>query len=237
MNSNCQSNELIYPNCSNPCTAAREATVHWPPTSFWASKNTQIATDLQASPDKSVHQADIRMRPHCLFPVVWQIWNKLLASCNKLDNFIGLVTNSPNKSKFHPHIHTPRSVLKDQGVYLSFLNAFWHVWDMWSSFPNQSGVWRILRKKVGSISIQVFDRISIPPSRYWCPLFFHYELLMSLRTRLATTFSHDNKATAIALFISHQFNVLLVSEGASSNPSSNPARRVSSISADVSSVR
>ena len=43
-------------------------------------------------------KANIRIRLHCLFPVVGQIWDKLLASCNKVDNFIGLVTSCPNKS-------------------------------------------------------------------------------------------------------------------------------------------
>ena len=34
------------------------------------SKNAQVVTELRASCNKSVHQVDIRMRSHCLFPVV-----------------------------------------------------------------------------------------------------------------------------------------------------------------------
>ena len=53
----------------------------------------------RASCHRPVHQADTRMRSHCLFPVVGQIWNKLLASCNKVDNFIRLpdLTSCRNK--------------------------------------------------------------------------------------------------------------------------------------------
>ena len=50
---------------------------------LYTCKNAQMVTDLLVSCNKSVHQADIRMRSRCLFPVVWQIWNKLLASCIK----------------------------------------------------------------------------------------------------------------------------------------------------------
>ena len=43
-------------------------------------ENANVVTDLQASCNKSVHQVDIRKLSHCLFPVVPQMWNKLLAT-------------------------------------------------------------------------------------------------------------------------------------------------------------
>ena len=62
-------------------------------------KNVQVVPDLQASCNKSVHEADIsgRVRTACS-QLLDKIWNKLLASCNKVGNLIELVTSCPNKS-------------------------------------------------------------------------------------------------------------------------------------------
>ena len=61
-----------------------------------------VDTDMQPSCNKSVHQADIRIRSHSLSPVVWQmsgqIWKQVdIASFNTVHNFIGFVTSCPNK--------------------------------------------------------------------------------------------------------------------------------------------
>ena len=59
--------------------------------------NAQVVTDLQASRNMSVHQADMRICSHYLFSVVWQIWNELFKYF-VVNNFIGVVTSCINKS-------------------------------------------------------------------------------------------------------------------------------------------
>ena len=59
-----------------------------------------------------------------LFSVVWQIWNKLLASCNKVDYFIGLVTSCPKKVWYRRSVlcrqsrDTNRNILSEKTSFL-----------------------------------------------------------------------------------------------------------------------
>ena len=62
----------------------------------YTCEHTQVVTDLQASCNKSVHQADIRMRSQLLVPSC--LTNLEQVASILVDNFVGLVTSCLNKS-------------------------------------------------------------------------------------------------------------------------------------------